>query len=90
MLKRKLKSERGAWDGALGRAAGDPPSTPTLGSVGRGGGAALQEGPLFGKLCCCCSVPKSQSHFATPWAAAHQAPLSFPISQSLLRLMSIE
>ena len=28
--------------------------------------------------------------FSTPWAAAHQAPLSFTISQSLLRLMSIE
>ena len=28
--------------------------------------------------------------FATPWAAARQASLSFTISQSLLRLMSIE
>ena len=28
--------------------------------------------------------------FATPWTATHQASLSFPISQSLLRLMSIE
>ena len=28
--------------------------------------------------------------FATPWTAAHQASLSFTISQSLLRLMSIE
>ena len=28
--------------------------------------------------------------FATPWAAAHQASLSFTISQSLLKLMSIE
>ena len=27
---------------------------------------------------------------ATPWTAAHQAPLSFTISQSLLKLMSIE
>ena len=27
---------------------------------------------------------------ATPWAAAHQASLSFTISGSLLRLMSIE
>ena len=26
----------------------------------------------------------------TPWTAAHQAPLSFTISQSLLKLMSIE
>ena len=28
--------------------------------------------------------------FATPWTAARQASLSFSISQSLLRLMSIE
>ena len=28
--------------------------------------------------------------FATPWTAAHQASLSFTISQSLLNLMSIE
>ena len=28
--------------------------------------------------------------FATPWTAAHQAPLSFTISWSLLRFMSIE
>ena len=28
--------------------------------------------------------------FATPWMAAHQASLSFTISQSLLKLMSIE
>ena len=28
--------------------------------------------------------------FATPWIAAHQASLSFTISQSLLKLMSIE
>ena len=28
--------------------------------------------------------------FATPWAAAHQAPLSFTISRSLLKLMSIK
>ena len=28
--------------------------------------------------------------FATPWAAAHQASLPFTISQSLLKLMSIE
>ena len=28
--------------------------------------------------------------FATPWTAAHQASLSFTISQSLFKLMSIE
>ena len=28
--------------------------------------------------------------FATPWTAAHQASLTFTVSRSLLRLMSIE
>ena len=40
-----------------------------------------------------CSVVQPLSHvwlFATPWTAAHQAPLSFTISWSLLRLMSTE
>ena len=47
-------------------------------------------------LCPCCpwrSLAKSLSHvqlFATPWTAAHQASLSFTISQGLLKLMSIE
>ena len=38
-------------------------------------------------------VVQSLSHvwlFATPWTAAHEAPLSFTISQSLHKLMSIE
>ena len=38
-------------------------------------------------------VAHSLSHvwlFVIPWTAAHQAPLSFTISQSLLRLTSIE
>ena len=30
------------------------------------------------------------SFFATPWTAARQASLSFTISQSLLKLMSLE
>ena len=40
-----------------------------------------------------CVVVQSLSHiqlFATPGAAAHQASLSFTISQSLLKLVSIE
>ena len=37
--------------------------------------------------CCCCSVAKSH---VTPWTAACQASLSFTISQSLLKFMSIE
>ena len=37
----------------------------------------------------CCSVAKS-CLTATPWTAAHQASLSFIISRSLLKFMSIE
>ena len=36
------------------------------------------------------SVTQSCLTFVTPWTAAHQASLSFTISQSLLKLMSIE
>ena len=39
--------------------------------------------------CCCCSVSQS-CQTLTAWTAAHQASLSFTISQSLLKLMSIE
>ena len=41
----------------------------------------------------CIVVVQSVSHvwlFVTPWTVAHQASLSFTISQSLLKLMSIE
>ena len=38
---------------------------------------------------CCCSVAQL-CLFVTPWTAAHQASLSFTISRSLLKLMSIE
>ena len=40
-------------------------------------------------LCCCCLVTKS-SDSATPWTLAHQAPLSFTVSRSLLKLMFTE
>ena len=38
----------------------------------------------------CCSVAQSCQLLATPWTAAHQASLSFTISQSLLKFMSVE
>ena len=38
----------------------------------------------------CCSVAQSCPTLATPWTAAHQTSLSFTISWSLLKLMSIE
>ena len=43
----------------------------------------------FHVLCCCCSVTQSYL-FVTPWTAAYQASLSFTISWSLQKLMSIE
>ena len=42
-----------------------------------------------GAWSCCCSVAKA-CLFATPWAAAGQASLSFTISQSLPKFMYIE
>ena len=38
----------------------------------------------------CCSVAKLCHLFATSWTAAYQASLSFTVSQSLLKFMSIE
>ena len=38
----------------------------------------------------CCSVAHGVRLFATPWTAARQASLSFTVSWSLLKLMSIE
>ena len=39
----------------------------------------------------CCSVSLSHVQlFKTPWTAAHQASLSFTVSWSLLRLMSLK
>ena len=49
--------------------------------------------PLEGGSAHSCFVVPSLSRvwlFVTPWTAAHQASLSFVISQSLLRFMSIE
>ena len=40
--------------------------------------------------CCCCLVAQLCPIFCARWSAAHQASLSFTISWSLLKLMSIE
>ena len=48
---------------------------------------------IYSSNCYVIIVVQSISHvqlFATPWSAAHQASLFFTISQSLLKLMSIE
>ena len=45
---------------------------------------------MISLICCYCSVSKLASDSATTWTAACQASLSFTVSQSLLRLMSIE
>ena len=45
----------------------------------------------IGADACCCSAAQSFSQlFVTPWTAARQVSLSFTISRSLLKLMSIE
>ena len=44
----------------------------------------------FGMQSHCCSVAKPCPTLFTPWTAACQASLSFPVSWSLLRFMSIE
>ena len=41
-------------------------------------------------ICCFCSVTCRVWLFVTPWTLAHQASMSFIISWSLLKLMSIE
>ena len=41
-------------------------------------------------VCACARLRAQSSDSATPWAAACQASLSFTISRSLLKLMSIE
>ena len=43
---------------------------------------------LFHSVSCCCSVAKLCLTLAIPWTAAHQASLSFTISQNLLKLMT--
>ena len=40
--------------------------------------------------CCYCSVTQLCLTLCNPWTAAHQASLSFTISQSLLKLLSVE
>ena len=49
-------------------------------------------GPWAGgvSLGCVVQLPSRVRLFVTPWTAAHQASLSFTISQSLLKCMSIE
>ena len=42
---------------------------------------------IYAYICYCCSV---MSDSMTPWTAAHQASMTFTISLSLLKLMSIE
>ena len=46
---------------------------------------------LLGRICCCCSVAKPCPTLCSPmdWST-HQASLSFTISQSFLKFMSIE
>ena len=50
----------------------------------------LKKKKYLSKYYCCCSVTQSCLTFLTPWTAACQVSLSFSISWSLLKLMSIE
>ena len=45
---------------------------------------------VLNTYCCCCSVAKSCPTLTTPWTAACQDSLSFTVSQSLFKLISIE
>ena len=89
------------WEGAQGTyliPGGSLPLLPrdSAWSSGRYGPHSLWQGPLWGLLeasCCCrccCSVIKSCPTLCDSWTAARQAPLSFPISWTLLNFMSIE
>ena len=51
----------------------------------------MHPGELFKYLCCyCCSVTNWCPVLCDPWAAVHQASLSFSMSKSLLKFISIE
>ena len=54
----------------------------------RGAWCSLLRG--WGTLCYCCSVTKSCPTLCNPWTAALQASLTFAISRSVLKLMSIK
>ena len=53
-------------------------------------GEPIQVWNICSPHCCCFPVAKLCLTLATPWTAAHQASLSFTVSQSLLKLISIE
>ena len=60
-------------------------------STGEGNGKAHPHSCLENPMnSWCCLVAQWCLLFATPWTAAFQVPLSFTISQSLLKLISIE
>ena len=52
--------------------------------------AVIHAKRLYGWFCCCCSGAWCARLFAIPWTAAHQTSLSFSVTQSLLKLMSME
>ena len=53
-------------------------------------GCILFSNSLFCRAYCCCCLVAQSCLFVTPWTAGRQASLSFIISQSLLKFMSIE
>ena len=76
-----------------GEAVKKPPEAININRT-RDAGLKIRRLTIWDKIkgvqaCCCCSVAKL-CFLVTPWAAVLQASLSFTISQSLLKLMSIE
>ena len=84
-----LGTRAGLWGlGGSLAAGGSQSSTPN--PMREGPRAALVTMHATSTSCCCCSVIQSCPSLVTPRTAARQASLSFTISQSLLRLMSIQ
>ena len=50
----------------------------------------VQRESMYTVLCCCCSVTECCSTLWDPMDCSTQAPLSFTVSQSLLKLVSIK
>ena len=89
-----VQPPRVAWLGwnrnrCVGRLVCSKPCRASWATISRDVGGRRQQMSVW--IFCVCV--QSLSHvrlFVTPWTAAHQAPLSFTISQSLLKFISIE
>ena len=80
------KTESGHTLGLKGICPGNKPSVHQ--QMPKQNTVYMYKGILF--RLCCCSIAKSCLTLCDPWTAARQSSLSFTISRSLLKLMSIE